>query len=212
MTKQLTGPIEDEKAVAPGAQREIEQSLSSATVFQEIFIAKGEKPAVPISARIPPSLDRLIEELVLHPAIPYRTKSDFFKDAVFKVARGLTVYLKVKGFDIGKLMPFLSKLETLQLEAERHLALKRTVDAMADVNESVGLYIQEEAWNDLLDMLEEYARILNEMSDGFYKQLAILKFFTQSNVAEALRAFRAKKVNFPSNLKVAEMRFRGLRK
>ena len=211
MPEESKGPISDKKAMVSIPPQEVEKAFSG-TILQEIFVATEERPSVPVSARIPPSLDRLINELLVHPAFPWSDKSDFLRNAAFIVAKGITLLFKNQGFNVDKMMPFLSKLEALRLEAMRKLALKQTIDTMGDVDESVEAYMKEEAWDDLLGMLEEYAKILNEMPDGFWAQTAIVKFFIQSNVAKAIGAFRAKKVQLPPNLELALKKFRGLRR
>lgn len=210
MPDPVKGPVSDEKAVVPVSKQEVEKAFQG-SILQEIFVAKEERPVIPVSVRLPHSLDRLINELLVHPAFPWSDKSDFMRNAAYILAKGITLLYQAQGLDVGKMMPFLSKLEALQLEVERHLALQRTLKIMGDVNESLELFIQEEAWDDLLALLEEYARVINQIPDGFYAQLAILKFFTQSNVAEALRIFGTAETELPPNPRMARRKFRGLR-
>lgn len=209
--QEIKGPVSDEKSVVPIPKQAIDKAFSGPTL-QNIFVATEAKPGIPVSTRIPPSLNRLVEELVLHPRLPWTDKSDFIRSAIYVVAKEVTQLAKTQGFDVGKLAPFLSKLQALQLEAERHLALKRTNDVVADINESIEPYFEESAWDDLLDTLEEYAKVLNGMPDGFYAQLAVVKFFRQGNIAKALEVFKAQKMNLSPNLRLALRRFRGLRK
>jgi len=210
MTEKIEGPISKSKALAIPKQ-EAGKAIGSVVVKEIFALAVEEKPAIPVSTRIPPSLNRLVEELILHPKLPWTDKSDFLRSAIYTLAKGTAYLMQTQNLDTGKLMPFLAKLGALQLEAERNLALKRTNDAVGDINESLDLFIEEEAWDDLLDELEKYAKLLNERTSDFYDKLAIRKFFMQSNVAKALQVFQQQGKPLPPQLKLALKKFRGLK-
>ena len=98
--QEIKGPVSDGKSLVPIPKEEIDKAFSG-PALQDFFIATEAKPGVPVSTRIPPSLNRLIEELILHPRLPWTDKSDFIRSAIYVLAKGTTQLAKTQGFDIG---------------------------------------------------------------------------------------------------------------
>jgi len=141
--------------------------------------------SVPVSSRVPPEMMRSIEEIVESEGSPWKTKSDFIRDAIFHFIQSVS--------DEGKLGNITPQIVTSLLAWQRKNYEREVVsmasDAILSTSSHIAVYLEYGNMSEAAVCLEEACSQIKRIPDGFWQQRTAKELFaspTVRRVAEAL--------------------------